>query len=77
MKERFKLILCIRETPLSTVSLEQCARLSQYGVVIMPISSPLYFVPKTVDEYVAAFTDKLLGVIGERKSKGWRNEELE
>jgi hypothetical protein len=43
----------------------------------MPISSPLYFVPKTVDEYVAAFTDKLLGVIGERKSKGWRNEELE
>jgi 4-hydroxy-3-polyprenylbenzoate decarboxylase len=77
MKERFKLILCIRETPLSTVSLEQCARLSQYGVVVMPISSPLYFVPKTVHEYVAAFTDKLLGVIGERKSKGWRNEELE
>jgi len=77
MKERFKLILCIRETPLSTVSLEQCARLSRYGAVIMPISSPLYFVPKTVDEYVSAFTDKLLGVIGERTSKGWRTEELE
>jgi len=77
MKERFKLILCIRETPLSTVSLEQCTRLSRYGAVIMPISSPLYFVPKTVDEYVSAFTDKLLGVIGERTSKGWRTEELE
>jgi 4-hydroxy-3-polyprenylbenzoate decarboxylase len=77
MKERFKLILCVRETPLSTVSLEQCAQLSRYGAVIMPISSPLYFVPKTVDEYVSAFTDKLLGVLGERKSKGWRSEELE
>ena len=77
LKERFKLILCIRETPLSTVSLEQCARLSQHGAVIMPISSPLYFVPKTVDEYVSAFTDKLLGVLGERKSQGWRTEELE
>lgn len=77
MKERFKLILCIRETPLSTVSLEQCAQLSRYGVIIMPISSPLYFVPKTVDEYVSAFTDKLLAVLGERKSKGWRSEELE
>jgi 4-hydroxy-3-polyprenylbenzoate decarboxylase len=77
MKERFKLILCIRETPLSTVSLEQCALLSQHGVIIMPISSPLYFVPQSVHEYVSAFTDKLLGLLGERKSKGWRSEELE
>lgn len=77
LKERFRLILCVRETPLSTVSLEQAARLSAHGVVIMPISAPLYFVPKTVDEYVSAFTDKLLGVLGERTSKGWRHEELE
>ena len=77
MKERYKLILCIRETPLSTVSLDQCALLSRHGVIIMPISSPLYFVPHSVDEYVSAFTDKLLGLLGERKSKGWRSEELE
>lgn len=77
MKERTKLILCIRETPLATVSLEQCARLSGYGVIIMPISPPLYFVPTSVDQYVSAFTDKLLGVLGERAPKGWRSEELE
>jgi flavin prenyltransferase len=76
LKERFKLILCIRETPLSTLTLEQCARLSSYGAIIMPISPPLYFVPTTVDEYVGAFTDKVLGVIGERASHGWREEEL-
>ena len=77
LKERTKLVLCVRETPLSTVSLEQAARLSRDGVVIMPISSPLYFVPKTVDEFVKAFVAKVLGVIGLRQSKGWRSEELE
>lgn len=76
LKERFKLILCLRETPLSTTALEQCAKLSRDGVIIMPISPPLYFVPKTVDEYVQGFVDKLLGVIGLRASKGWREEEL-
>jgi len=77
LKERFPLVLCVRETPLSSVTLEQCARLSRDGVVIMPISPPLYFVPKSVDEYIDAFVDKVLGVIGARESRGWRAEELE
>jgi 4-hydroxy-3-polyprenylbenzoate decarboxylase len=77
LKERYKLVLCVRETPMSTLSLEQAARLSGYGATIMPISSPLYFVPKSVDEYVNAFTEKLLGILGERTSRGWRAEELE
>ncbi|TAK54205.1 MAG: UbiX family flavin prenyltransferase [Bacteroidetes bacterium] len=77
LKERRKMILCIRETPLSTLSLEQCAKLSSYGVTIMPISPPLYYVPKTVDEYVNGFVDKLLGVLGAKEPRGWRAEELE
>jgi 4-hydroxy-3-polyprenylbenzoate decarboxylase len=77
LKERYKLILCIRETPLSTITLEQCTKLSQSGAIIMPISPPMYFKPKTVDEYVNAFVEKLLSVIGVCESKGWRSEELE
>jgi len=77
LKERYKLVVCLHETPLSTIALEQSAKLSREGVIIMPISPPLYFVPKTVDEYVHAFADKVLGVIGLRESKGWRAEELE
>ncbi|MBI4548274.1 MAG: UbiX family flavin prenyltransferase [Ignavibacteriae bacterium] len=77
LKERFKLVICVRETPISAIALEQAARLSQAGAIIMPVSPPLYFVPKTVEEYVSAFTDKLLGVLGLRESKGWRAEELE
>ncbi len=77
LKERYKLVICVRETPMSTLALEQCAKLSSYGTIIMPISPPLYFVPKNVDEYIGAFTDKVLGTIGEKRGKGWRAEELE
>lgn len=77
LKEGYKLILCVRETPLSTLSLEQCAQLSSYGAVIMPISPPLYFVPRSVDEYVGAFTEKVLAQLGSSTSKGWRAEEFE
>ena len=77
LKERTKLILCVRETPVSTLTLEQCARLSSYGAVIMPVSPPMYFVPKSVDEFVGAFTERVLAQIGVRSGKGWRGEELE
>lgn len=77
LKERFKLVICLRETPMSAIALEKATKLSLAGATIMPISPPLYFVPKTVDEYVSGFTDKLLGVLGLRESRGWRAEELE
>ncbi len=77
LKERFPLVLCVRETPLSTITLEQAARLSRDGAIVMPISPPLYFLPKTVDEYVQGFVEKVLGVLGVPTSRGWRAGELE
>ncbi len=77
LKERFRMVLCVRETPLSSLALEQCLRLSRDGAIIMPISPPLYFLPTTVEAYIKAFVDKVLGVLGVRQSRGWRAEELE
>lgn len=77
LKERTKMIIALRETPLSTITLEQCAMLSREGAIIMPISPPLYFIPKTVDEYVQGFVDKVLQHCGVKTGKGWRAEELE
>jgi flavin prenyltransferase len=76
LKERIRLVICVRETPLSTLALEQCARLSSYGAVIMPISPPMYFHPKSVDDYVGAFTSKVLGQLGVHGAPGWRAEEF-
>ncbi len=77
LKEKRRLILCERETPLSTITLEQAWKLSRDGVVIMPISPPLYFKPENVQEYINAFVDKLIGILGTQETKGWRFEELE
>jgi 4-hydroxy-3-polyprenylbenzoate decarboxylase len=77
LKERYKLIICVRETPLSTVTLDQLARLSRDGAIIMPISPPLYFVPKSVNEYVEGFVNKVLQQCGVTVGKGWRSEDME
>jgi len=77
LKERYKMILCVRETPLATNTLEQLAFLSREGVIVMAISPPMYFVPKTVDEYINAFVNKLQSVLGIRRTGGWRAEEFE
>jgi polyprenyl P-hydroxybenzoate/phenylacrylic acid decarboxylase-like protein len=77
LKERYKMIICVRETPLSTITLEQCTKLSREGVVIMPISPPLYFIPKTIEEYVQGFVNKVLQQCGVKTGKGWRADELE
>jgi len=76
LKERYKMIICVRETPLSTITLEQLTMLSREGVIVMPISPPLYFVPKTVEEYVQGFVNKVLQHCGVPVEDGWRAEDL-
>ena len=77
LKERMRLVLCVRETPLSSIALENALRLSRDGVVIMPVCTPWYRSPQTLDAAVAGFTSKLLGVLGEPAGDGWRERELE
>lgn len=77
LKERMRLIVCVRETPLSSIALENCLKLSREGVVIMPVSPPWYRNPKDLGESVQGFTHKILGLLGEPAGGGWRDEELE
>jgi len=77
LKERRKLILGVRETPLSTIALENAHKLSRDGVIIMPVSPPFYMAPKTIEEMVAAFADKVIGTLGFPVAAGWRSSDLE
>ena len=77
LKERRKLIVCLRETPLSTISLEQAYKLSQAGAIIMPISPPFYHRPQTIDEMVEQFTGKILSLLGFETAPAWKPEALE
>jgi len=77
IKERMRMVVCVRETPLSSIALEGLLRLAREGVVVMPISPPSYRNPESVDQLVTGFTDKILGVLGEASGPGWREAELE
>jgi len=77
LKERRRLIIGLRETPLSTIHLEQAHKLSQIGAIVMPISPPFYHRPQTIEQMVEQFTDKLLSLLGFETQLAWKPEALE
>lgn len=64
MKEHRRLILCPRETPLSSIHLENMEKLSRLGVIIAPLMPSFYCKPKTVDDVVDSVVDRLLDLLG-------------
>jgi 4-hydroxy-3-polyprenylbenzoate decarboxylase len=52
IKEGRKLILMVRETPLSAIHLENMLKLARLGIVILPPVTEFYTNPKTIDDIV-------------------------
>lgn len=52
LKEKKPLILVTRETPLSSIHLENMLKLSRSGATIMPASPGFYHQPKTVNDLI-------------------------
>ena len=63
LKERRKLILVLRETPLSVIHLENMLRVARAGAVVLPASPGFYQRPTSiaalVDFIVARILDQL------------------
>ena len=77
LKERRKLIICLRETPLSPIMLQQAHTLSLAGAIVMPISPPFYHHPKNLEELAAHFSEKVIGLLGMDTKLAWKAEALE
>jgi 4-hydroxy-3-polyprenylbenzoate decarboxylase len=60
LKERRRLVLLVREAPLSDIHLENMLRLSRMGVVISPPVPAFYDHPKTVDDLVNHTVQRVL-----------------
>ena len=60
LKERRRLILVVRETPFSTIHLENMLRLSRAGAVIMPANPGFYYRPDSVADIVDFIVARIL-----------------
>ena len=60
LKEKRRLVLAVRETPLHTGHLRTLTTLSEIGAVVAPIVPALYNKPKTVDDIINHTVGRLL-----------------
>jgi flavin prenyltransferase len=72
MKEHRRLILCVRETPLSRIHLENMLRVQAAGATVMPAVPAFYFGPKTIDDLVTQFVCRVLEHLGLPQGEQYR-----
>jgi len=60
LKERRKLVLAFRETPLHTGHLRTLLQLSELGAVVCPVVPAFYNHPKTIDDIIGHPVGRLL-----------------
>ena len=72
LKEGRKLVLVPRETPLSTIHLENMLALSRMGVAMVPPMPAYYNHPQTADDITQHIVTRVLDQFGlEHKSRRW------
>jgi len=76
IKEGRRLVLLPRETPLSSIHLENMLKLARIGVVIMPPVPALYHRPGTVKEVIGHSAGRALELLGVKNDlfRRWESE---
>ena len=64
LKERRRLVLVTRESPLSVIHLENMLAATRAGAVVMPASPGFYHRPESVAELVVSFSGRILDALG-------------
>jgi flavin prenyltransferase len=72
LKERRPLILCLRETPLNRIHLENMMRAHDAGATIMPATPAFYYGPKTLEDMVDQYACRVLAQAGLPQEKQYR-----
>jgi 4-hydroxy-3-polyprenylbenzoate decarboxylase len=72
LKERRPLVLCLRETPLNRIHLENMLRVHDAGATVMPAMPAFYYGPKTIDDMIEQFAYRVLAQLGLPQEKQYR-----
>jgi 4-hydroxy-3-polyprenylbenzoate decarboxylase len=72
LKERRPLVLCLRETPLNRIHLENMVRVHDAGATVMPAMPAFYYEPKTIADVVEQFAYRVLAQLGLPQEKQYR-----
>ena len=64
LKERRRLVLVPRETPLSAIHLENMLRLTRAGAVVLPASPGFYHRPTSIEQLVEFIVARVLDQLG-------------
>ncbi len=64
LKERRPLVLCVRETPLNKIHLRNMQLAADAGATIFPVIPSFYNEPRTTEEMVRSFVQRVLAHFG-------------
>ncbi len=74
LKERRPLVLCLRETPLNRIHLENMLRVHDAGAIVMPLMPGYYTKPTGIADLVDTFATRVLDQLGlpEDDARRWK-----
>lgn len=72
LKERRPVVLCLRETPLNRIHLENMLRVHDAGATVMPAMPAFYYGPKSIGDLVEQFAYRVLAQLGLPQEKQYR-----
>lgn len=72
LKERRLLVLCLRETPLNRIHIENMLRVHDAGATLMPAMPAFYYGPQTIEDLVDQFAMRVLAQLDLPQDKQYR-----